>query len=31
MKFDLSQPGIGFERNFAVLRTNRFQKVLGGI
>jgi hypothetical protein len=31
VKFDLSQPGIGLERNFAALRTNRFQKVLGGI
>jgi len=31
VKFDLSQPGIGFEPNFAALRTNRFQKVLRGI
>jgi hypothetical protein len=29
VKFDFSQPGIGFERNFAALRTNRFYNLLG--
>jgi len=31
VKFDLSQPGIGFERNFAALRTKRFHNVLRSI
>jgi hypothetical protein len=31
VEFDLSQPGIGFELDFAALRSNRFCNLLGSI
>jgi len=31
VKFDLSQPGIGFERDFAALCNNSFCNLLGSV